>query len=159
MTMITGIPFEIARDMAYFELHKDLTALSKADPTGSPSTKMKALNRLREYEEQSKEIFHFGLEKSKLEEILEDFKTNPLSLQSCANVEKQTYMIGEMELLLSDNYDKNGFVLRLIKSYGYNDEQAQKFQDNMLDEIKKEGKLVLSVFDKINERCKELTAK
>ena len=154
--MTKNIPFEIARDIAYFELHKKLTALSEKDPSGSPASKMQAMAYLREYENRTKQIHQQGLAENELKDILEDFKSNPISLQSSMNVEKQQYLISEMEHLLRDDYDCNNFVIRLIQAYGYSEAEAEAFQKESIEEIQNSGKLVLSVFDFANERCKEL---
>lgn len=149
--MITNIPFEISRDIAYFELLKELTALKEERASDPSNLKMAAIKPLREYQTRTESIFNYGLESEELEQILEDFKTNPISLQSCKTKEKHSYMIQELETLLSGDYDKDGFVVRLIKAYGYTDKQAKALQETTINGIQSSGKLVSSIYDFLND--------
>lgn len=153
---VNKFPFEVARDIAYFELHKVLTDLNARAGAGEHISYEAKMAPLKRYENRTEDIYNSGLSISELKEIVEDIKVNPIALKTYSSEEKKTFMINELELLINDDgsYEPNKFVYRLIYTYGYNESQV----DKIIEAGAENNCGSISLFDRVNDLCQKLKA-
>lgn len=151
---ITKFPFEIARDIAYFELFKVYTVMNARAEAGEHISREEKMGPMNDYSDRTDYIFKNGLDVSELKDIIEDIKVNPIALKSFMSQEKRDYMIEELELLVNDedSYNLDNFIYRLISFYGYNEYQY----DEIIEAGRNNNCGSISLFDRVNDICQKL---
>jgi len=136
MSDLIKLPFELATDIAYFDMYKVLDALQDRVKRGGFVSQDEKSHALQIAQHRTETLNSYGTSYDDLRWILNDWKSHPASKRSCSDKAKWGLVVKELEALITGDIPEEDRSKHLLTAHGYSEkesalilETAQSFVD------------------------------
>lgn len=147
MSDMIKLSFELAKEIAYFDMYKVLNGLQKRVERGGFVSQDEKAHALQIAQHRTETLHSYGTSYEDLRWILNEWKQNPLSKKSCSDKAKWQSIVEELEALIAGDIPEEDRSKQLLQVHGYSKEESALILEtaqNFVDE-----RVCLTLYDAV----------